>query len=281
MESNTLKQIVDKVYWILGEDETSTIYHKEKMIIPAIHSVRDDIISGETSNILTGAKIRGGDMGFLHRDMLINVKVERYVVDSVDVASRTATLNDVTLNGSSFPLLIDGIVKLVNITNGVISKITTLEKGQSCIPLIRLPEECVKPLDVFKPNNEKLTHYRTSEQIFNLPSYVIYRSQGGSTRYMAVYGYVGKLRLAYIASLSEMEDGDDTCWLPRNYWLDAIANIVAGEILIDTSEVQKATALLNKGYKAVEHLYSEHSSEKRNLRKKVKVSPMRVPEYSL
>ncbi len=50
------------------------------MIIPAIHSVRDDIISGETSNILTGAKIRGGDMGFLHRDMLINVKVDEVAV---------------------------------------------------------------------------------------------------------------------------------------------------------------------------------------------------------
>ena len=55
MNSNTLKQILDKVYWILGEDETSTIYHKEKMIIPSIHSVRDDIISGEITNILTGA----------------------------------------------------------------------------------------------------------------------------------------------------------------------------------------------------------------------------------
>lgn len=251
------------------------------MIIPAIHSIRDDIISGETSNILTGAKIRGGDMGFLHRDMPIMVKVEKYVVDSVDVTRKTATLNDTTLTSNSFPLLIDGIVNLIKITNGVFTNTSSLEKGQICIPLFRLPEGCIKPLDVFKPNNEKLTHYRTSEQIFNLPSYVIYRNQGGGIRYMAVYGYVGKLRLAYITALPEMEDGDDTCGLPRNYGLDAIANIVAGEILIDTSEVQKATALLNKGYKAVEHLYAGYSSEKRNLRRKVKVSPMRAPEYSL
>jgi len=278
MNSNTLKQILDKVYWILGEDETSTIYHKEKMIIPSIHSVRDDIISGEITNILTGAKIRWGDMGFLHRDMLIDWATEKYTVVSIDRDKKTVTLNDTLLNAENFPLLIDGIVNIVKIMNGVIQNRIDLKEGQICVPLIRLPENCVKPLDVFNTRNEKLIHYRTSEQILEYPSYVIYRDQYWDGRYLALYGYTGKVRFAYISNLPEMKKSDDTCGLPKNYGLNAVANIVAGEVLIDTSEVQKASAILNKGYKAVESLYAEQSSEKKNLRRKVKVAPMQITD---
>lgn len=279
MKSNTLKEIVDKVYWILGEDETSTIYHKERDVIPAIHSVRDAIISGEVVNVLTGAKIRWGDMGFLHRDCILERSKKEYEVVSVNEDEATATLDDLSLNEEQFPLLIDGMVKIVKVVDGAIQNTTDFQKEQKVRRLFKLPKDCKKPLDLFKPNNEKLIHYRTSEIINEYPCYVIYRDQEWDERYIAIYGYEGKLRLAYQTKLPEMNKSDDVCGLPDNYGINSIAYIVAGEILVDTSEVNKATAILNKGYKSVGLLYSEYASETKKSTRRVKKSIMRTSDF--
>lgn len=218
-------------------------------------------------------------MGFLHRDCILERNRKEYEVVSVNEDEATATLDDLSLNDEQFPLLIDGIVKIVKVIDGAIQDTTDFQKEQRVGKLFKLPEDCKKPLDLFKSNNEKLIHYRTSEMISEYPCYVIYRDQEGDERYIAIYGYEGKLRLAYQTKLQEMEKSDDVCGLPDNYGINSIAYIVAGEILVDTSEVNKATAILNKGYKSVGLLYSEYASEAKKSTRKVKKSIMRTPDF--
>ena len=116
-------------------------------------------------------------MGFLHRDCILERSKKEYEVVSVNEDEATATLDDLSLNEEQFPLLIDGMVKIVKVVNGVIQDTTDFRKEQRVGRLFKLPEDCKKPLDLFKPNNEKLIHYRTSEIITEYPCYVIYRDQ--------------------------------------------------------------------------------------------------------
>lgn len=96
---------------------------------------------------------------------------------SVNEDEATATLDDTSLNDEQFPLLIDGVVKIVKVENGVIQNTTDFQKEQKVGRLFKLPKDCKKPLDLLKSNNEKLIHYRTSEVITEYPCYVIYRDQ--------------------------------------------------------------------------------------------------------
>lgn len=116
-------------------------------------------------------------MGFLHRDCILDRNKKEYEVVGINEDEATATLDNPELNDDNFPLLIDGIVKIVKVVDGVIQDTTDFQKEQRVMEVVKLPKGCKKPLDLFKPNNEKLIHYRTSEIITEYPCYVIYRDQ--------------------------------------------------------------------------------------------------------
>jgi hypothetical protein len=50
---NTKKEIVDKTYYILGEDQSSTVFDKEGAVVPKINTTIDQICRCNVTNILT------------------------------------------------------------------------------------------------------------------------------------------------------------------------------------------------------------------------------------
>lgn len=50
---NTKKEIVDKTYFLLGEDQSATVFDKEGEVIPELNTTIDEICRCKVSNINT------------------------------------------------------------------------------------------------------------------------------------------------------------------------------------------------------------------------------------
>jgi hypothetical protein len=50
---NTKKEIVDKTYYILGEEQSSTVFDKEGTVVPKINTTVDQICRCNVTNILS------------------------------------------------------------------------------------------------------------------------------------------------------------------------------------------------------------------------------------
>ena len=71
-----------------------------------------------------------------------------------------------------------------------------------------------------------------------------------------------------------METDTDECGLPDDYWKKIVPYLVAWELLIDTSEVEKGQKLLQIWYWELEDMYSFYATPNKQFRKKIKVMPM-------
>ena len=71
---NTKKEIVDKTYFILWEDQSSTVFDKEGEVVPKINDTVDQICRCNVTNILTWQKIRGGILDFLYEEKCLELK---------------------------------------------------------------------------------------------------------------------------------------------------------------------------------------------------------------
>lgn len=54
----TKKELVDRIYFLLGEDQTSPVFDKEKVVAPNIYTIIDDICRCKVTNIITGQSIK-------------------------------------------------------------------------------------------------------------------------------------------------------------------------------------------------------------------------------
>jgi hypothetical protein len=84
---NTKKEIVDKTYYILGEDQSSTVFDKEGAVVPKINTTIDQICRCNVTNILTQQKIRGGILDFLYEDKTIIIPRAKKNLNAIDVNS--------------------------------------------------------------------------------------------------------------------------------------------------------------------------------------------------
>jgi hypothetical protein len=80
--------------------------------------------------------------------------------------------------------------------------------------------------------------------------------------------------VSYTKKLEPMSLDNDECWLPDDYWIKIVPYIVAGQLLIDTSEVQKWEKLLAIWYSELEDMYSYYATPAKQFRKKIKTAPL-------
>jgi len=67
-----------------------------------------------------------------------------------------------------------------------------------------------------------------------------------------------------------MESDDDECGFPEDYGIKILPYLVVGELLINTSEINKGKELLAKGYSTLEDMYSFYATPAKQYRKKIK-----------
>lgn len=70
--------------------------------------------------------------------------------------------------------------------------------------------------------------------------------------------------------LEAMENDEDECGFPDEYGINIIPYLVAGKLLINTSESNKGRELLAIGYNKLEDMYSFYATPSKPRRKKIR-----------
>lgn len=278
---NTKKEIVDKTYYILGEDQSSTVFDKEGTVVPKINTTIDQICRCNVTNILTGQKIRGWILDFLYEDRTLTIPRAKNTIQDIDINSKYIELDSLDWLPNRGNLEINGNIIGYNgldTINKAVLNVTGINGDHAGGSLVHfaylLPENIIKAADFYDVAYEemlKLIDFREKriewERCYTLKPY--------KWRKVAVfYNIESPVMISYTKKLDKLERDDDECWFPDDYWVKIVPYIVAGQLLIDTSEVQKWEKLLAIWYAELEDMYSYYATPAKQFRKTIKTTPL-------
>lgn len=278
---NTKKDIVDKTYYILGEDQTSTVFDKEGTVVPKINTTIDQICRCNVTNILTGQKIRGWILDFLYEEKTIKIPKAKKTMSAIDKDASYIELDTIDGLPVTWFVEIEGNVISYNgldAINNRILKVGSVNWPHEANSYVHfayvLPEGIIKAADFFDivygeplkfvDFREKRHYY---ERCYTLKPY--------KWRKAAIfYDIDTSVRLTYTKKIEPLSRDEDECWLPDDYGIKIVPYIVAGQLLIDTSEVSKWERLLAIWYAELEDMYSFYATPAKQFRKKIKTTPL-------
>ena len=281
---NTKKEIVDKIYYLLWEDQTSTVFDKEGEVVPKMNEIVDKICRCSITNILTQQKLRGWILDFLYEEKTIKIPRVKQLMTDIDENTTTITLDNVDdLPGTGFLEIEWNIISYWAIdTDGTLLKLGWINwyhaQGKNVRFAYQMPSRVLKPADIFDNEYEELLKFVDfRDYIWDRRCYTIKPNKG--KKFAIFYNIESPVMISYSKRLDEMETDNDECGLPDNYWVKIIPNLVVWEILIDTSEVDKWQKLLSIWYAELEDMYTFYATPNKQFRKKIKVAPMRWVGY--
>lgn len=283
---NTKKEIIDKIYYLLWEDQTSTVFDKEWEVAPKCNEVIDKICRCEVKNILTDTKIKGWILDFLYEERTIKLPRSKRLNADLDTDSTTITLSDVDdLPTTGFIEIEWNVISYWGIDDDwLLIKIGWVNwyhwQGAEVHFAYQMPSKVLKPADIYDTKEwYRLRFMDFREYKWFLDCYTLKPSNG--KKFAIFYNRENPVTISYLKRLDEMTTDDDECWLPDDYWKKIVPYIVAWELLIDTSEVDKWQKLLQIWYWELEDMYSFYATPNKQFRKRIKVSPMRSSIYDV
>jgi len=276
---NTKKEIVDKIYYLLWEDQTSTVFDKEGEVVPKVNEVVGKICRCEVKNILTDTKIRGWILDFLYEEKTIKVPRAKQLMEDITESTTSITLDNIDdLASTGFIEIEWNIISYWAIdTDWKLIKLGWINWFHWAWATVRLayqmPSKVLKPADLYDTQlGVRLKFMDFREFKSDLSCYTLKPSNG--RKYAIFYNIENPVTISYTKKLDEMESDDDECGLPDDYGKKIIPNLVAGELLIDTSEWEKGKSLLQIWYAELEDMYSFYATPNKQFRKKIRVRPM-------
>ena len=281
---NTLKEIVDDVYYILWEEQSSTIFDKEKNVIPNINKTILDICKGQVRNRLTKSMMRSGLLWFLYKEEIYKIPTVKTIQNEANSGDTSIELSDVVDLPTSWYLYIFGMfIEYNGIANNTISlvewlknKISQWEKARFSI---KKDIQTIQYNDIREyETNIKLEYYNFQ----NLPvhshrAYTIKPYE--QSEYLIFDSYTWKVIVPYIDKPEKLENNDDICVLPDNYWISIVSKLVAWDLLIQDSQLTKGQNALNEGYDKLVEMYNFYCEPIKQKRKSVKVRPICLEIY--
>lgn len=278
---NTKKEIVDKTYYILWEDQSSTVFDKEWEVVPKINTTVDQICRCNVTNILTWQKIRGGILDFLYEERTIAIPKCKNTMEDIDVDSGYIKLDSLDWLPSRWNLEINGNIVSYNgleSNDSAVLKVSGIDWPHAAWSSVHfaylLPESMIKASDFYDIEFEKtlkFIDFREPRQDYER----CYTIKPFKWRKVAVFYNVDwPVFISYTKKLEPMEADDDECGLPDDYWVKIIPYLVAWQLLIDTSEVNKGEKLLAIGYSELEDMYSYYATPTKKFRKQIKTTPL-------
>lgn len=278
---NTKKEIVDKTYYLLGEDQSSTVFDKEGTVVPMIRSMIDKICRCDITNIITQQKIRGGILDFLYEEKTLKIPRVKKTIEDIDENSTYILLDSIDWLPTKWRIEIDwNIISYdwLSEENTAIIKtqwINGYHAASSSVNFVYLlPENLIKACDFYDVEYKEMLKFvdfreeRNYERCYTIKPY--------KWRKVAVFYNIDNapIMISWTKKLEPVESDEDECWLPENYWKDIVAYLVAGSLLIDTSESNKGKDLLNQWYSSLEDMYSFYATPTKKFRKKIKTTPL-------
>lgn len=279
---NTKKEIVDKTYYILWEDQSSTVFDKEGTVVPKINTTVDQICRCNVTNIVTGQKIRGGILDFLYEDKTINVPKTKSTRSDIDINSQYIELDTIDWLPARWHLEIDGNIvnyDWLDTVNNAVLKVNGINWPHKAWASVHfgyaLPESVIKAADFYDVEYDealKFVDFRESKSDF-FRCYTIKPYKG---KKVAIFYNMDNspVMISYTKKVEPMESDEDECGLPDDYGVKIVPYIVAGTLLIDTSEATKWEKLLMIWYSELEDMYSYYATPVKQFRKKIKTTPL-------
>lgn len=279
---NTKKEIVDKTFYILWEDQSSTVFDKEGTVVPKINTTIDQICRCNVTNILTWQKLRGGILDFLYEEKTIKVPRVKKIIWEIDINSTYIMLDDIDWLPERWYMEIDwNIINYNGVSqeNNAILKVNWInwphEVNSSANFAFILPENLLKAADFYDVKYEWLLNFRD----FREPKDIwdrCYTIKPYKWRKVVVFYNIDNqpIQISYTKKLEPMEQDTDECGLPDDYGVKIVPYLVAWALLIDTSEVAKWEKLLQIWYSELEDMYSYYATPTKKFRKKIKTTPL-------
>ena len=242
--------------------------------MPSIHSVIDDICRCKITNIITGQTIKWGLLDFVYKEKTLNIPRSIILNQEIDEETAVAKVSStqglkeqgiLEVNGNIFTYWGKSANELSEISgiNGY------HKKGSQIFSAYKFPGSIIKASDFWDIEKDKqleLVDFREGKK--TSPCYCIKPTKGGKVA--VFYNFEWPVRISYTSSLTKMESDDDECGFPEDYGIKILPYLVVGELLINTSEINKGKELLAKGYSVLEDMYSFYATPAKQYRKKIK-----------
>ena len=279
---NTKKEIVDKTYYILWEDQSSTVFDKEGAVVPKINTTIDQICRCNVTNILTWQKLRGGILDFLYTERTLKIPRVKKNLEELDINTNYIMLDNVEWLPETWYMEIDwNIISYdgISLENNAILKVNWVNGYHAVNSNVHfaylLPMNILKASDFYDVEYKemlKFVDFREERLCFER----CYTIKPFKWRKVAVFYNIDNqpIQISYTKKLEPMESDDDECWLPDDYGVKIVPYLVAWALLIDTSEVQKWERLLAIWYAELEDMYSYYATPTKQFRKKIKTTPL-------
>lgn len=279
---NTKKEIVDKCYKILWEEQTSTVFDKEGDVVPRINEIIDKICRCNVTNVLTQTKLRGWILDFLYEEKTIKIPEAKRLMEDINENRVTITLDNVEDLPNTGYLEVEWNIFSYNWIDEdwTLLKVNWLNwyhpmKAEVHFAYM-MPTKVLKPADIFDNELEcllKFVDFR--EPKWYQRCYTLKPHNG--KKFAIFYNIHTPVMISYSKKLDPLESDEDECGFPDNYWLNILPNLVVWELLIEnSSEVQKWERLLSIWYSALEDMYTFYATPNKQFRKKIKTVPMSV-----
>lgn len=281
--SNTLREIVKEVYDVLGEEDSSTIFDKDNTVIPNINKEILNVCRWNVRNFFTKSMMRCGMLGFLYNEEIVKIPRSKKLDVPAITWDTILYLSDTDDLPTSWFLCIFGMFVEYTIVNGDIVLTDPLEKDIPEWEIVRFaiqkPLQSIQFKDVREyPSNTKLEYFDfQNKPIVRYRAYTI--KPQWQYEYLYFDEFVWKVTIPYIVKPEPLEDLDDECILPDNYWTEVVARLVAWQLLMDDSQVQKWQNVLLKAYDNLTSMYNFYSEPLKDRRKSVKVRPITLDMY--
>lgn len=298
---NTLQEIYNQVYFMMGEPSDSQTFDLNDYVIPTVNQIHSSICRGivvdETFN--PPRVIKAGDLRFIMKQQFITN------VPSVPL-SVEANIWDIILNWSfqnfmsaGYIVINGNVIQYTGNTGTTLTGISTTSikieakhiAGSVVKQVWLLPAWANQTVEVeyvnstltynvnqypYYNNMLEYVDYRSPKDIYYFYSY-IYDNSETNNRYLFINGYNApqdKFIVRYMDSSTDMINATDQCNLPDQFGIQVIAPLVAGKLLYKTDEQWLWITFLKQAYAELEAMYNYYAETNRTFRRKVKTKPM-------
>lgn len=280
--SNTLREIITEVYNLLGEEDSSTIFDKDTIVIPKINEEILNVCKWYVKNILTGSMIRSSLLWFLYKEDVYKIPRAKTLTVNATIWDTTLSLDSLEWLPSSWFLFIFGMFleytitwTTLTLTEALTKDIEAWEKAKFAIqkPIQSIQYQNVRSYET----NKRLEYYNFQDRpVHTSIAYTIKPYEWND--YLIFDCYEWKVIVPYIDRPTDLDDLDAECILPDNYWVTVIAWLVAWPLLINDQQPTKWQSALLWAYSKLLEMYNFYASPLKERRKTVKVKPMYLPD---
>lgn len=277
---NTKKELVDRVYALLWEDQTSTVFDKEWEVIPKINDTIKDICRCKITNLITWLDIKWGLLDFLYQEKTLEIPKMKRLLEDIDENSEYMTLDSVDWLPDEWYVEIQWNVIWYERIDGNrlywLNGVNWPHKAARGVVHFAyvLPDNMIKASDFFDITRDtilKLVDFREDKGCMRC--YAI-KPFAKDQKVAIFYNIDWPVQITYSEYLEEMEDDEDECGFPENFWIRIIPYIVVWEMLIDTEESNRGKELLQIWYGSLEDMYAFYATPAKQFRKKLRAKWM-------